>query len=750
MLGGVAEGFLKARQDARTQQEFEDAEKERQRAADAADKIAAATKAQPIGYVTGTADDTPSISAQDFRKKFGDANSTDADIPTFQSPSDAATWARNTSANWQPPTPPPAQALPAPQASVAAPPAAAPGAPPPAAAAPPPAGGLGATDARAVLSASPDTNFANLGARGPAPAAATPAPTPTSGTGKGLDAGYFFDNWIHPVEGGYNPHDSNGAPVKYGINGAAYPGVDIKNLTPEQAKSLYADRLTKSGADQLPAPLAAAYFDTYNLNEVAAKHMLQQSGGDVNKFLDLRENFLKGLEQNPKFEPYKASWDNRNAKLRSLVGNMQSSGAGDQANMPSQPSAVQHDTGLGAAPAAPAPPPRSYGPSDYTPFQAPDGTIRFTTSPKRVTQDDIDQRTAAIYYAHGMPEKGAAVLAGMQLRQSNAQAVAKGDIELQRTQAVAAVSKATSADQLEEPFNNAKNGQHAFTTTDPQTGAIHVEVRDNSTGRLVAAQDYDNFNAMKADVLQVVGSPDTYGQYLNQTKTANSSMISSIAQANQANTNAARNQAEINAGLPQAQVDTLKAQGRAADAEAGARRVDTQNAQVINGYMQRYLSVLNDPNASQQDKQQAQAGIATLKGQGQFDYAQVSVNGMPTTIKRYANGEEEIFDPTLGTYLPYGVPGFNMRQLDTDPDVQKGAISVAPGFKADGTKQWGFYVPGAGAQAYPTLAAAKEALKQKQARDKPPGLLDRLGAPQNAWAQPTEGSDNSALGVTGR
>lgn len=56
------------------------------------------------------------------------------------------------------------------------------------------------------------------------------------------------------------------------------------------ARSVYADIWNASGADQLPEPLATAHFDAaVQFGPGVARQFLRQSGGDVTKYLDLRE-----------------------------------------------------------------------------------------------------------------------------------------------------------------------------------------------------------------------------------------------------------------------------------------------------------------------------------------------------------------------------------------------------------------------------------------------------------------------------
>lgn len=64
-------------------------------------------------------------------------------------------------------------------------------------------------------------------------------------------------------EGGYSDdtHDSGGE-TKFGISKAAYPFVDIKNLTIEGAKTLYkADYWDKCSCGSFPQPISFVLFD---------------------------------------------------------------------------------------------------------------------------------------------------------------------------------------------------------------------------------------------------------------------------------------------------------------------------------------------------------------------------------------------------------------------------------------------------------------------------------------------------------
>lgn len=95
-------------------------------------------------------------------------------------------------------------------------------------------------------------------------------------------------------EGGYqnNPNDRGNwtsgkvgvgelKGTKYGISAMAYPHLDIKNLTLEQAKAIYwSDYWTKAKCEQLPDSLAVQFFDAIiNHGISGASKILQRAIG---------------------------------------------------------------------------------------------------------------------------------------------------------------------------------------------------------------------------------------------------------------------------------------------------------------------------------------------------------------------------------------------------------------------------------------------------------------------------------------
>lgn len=126
-----------------------------------------------------------------------------------------------------------------------------------------------------------------------APPGTTDEPAPT----KSADPSMVFNGLIVPNEGSkLVAHDSNGAPVKYGINQKDNPGVDVASLTQAGAEKIFIDKYWKpSGADKLAPALAVVHADTYYLNPSEATKILKESGGDVDKYMELRDGFLARL-----------------------------------------------------------------------------------------------------------------------------------------------------------------------------------------------------------------------------------------------------------------------------------------------------------------------------------------------------------------------------------------------------------------------------------------------------------------------
>lgn len=126
-------------------------------------------------------------------------------------------------------------------------------------------------------------------------------------------------------EGGFvdDPADKGGA-TNFGISSAAHPDVDVRNLTKAQATQIYHDRYWKpSGAAELSDPaLQTVVFDTaVNSGVGTAKKLLSESGGDANRYLDLRQQFVNRIVQrDPSQRKFLQGWTNRINRLRKEIG----------------------------------------------------------------------------------------------------------------------------------------------------------------------------------------------------------------------------------------------------------------------------------------------------------------------------------------------------------------------------------------------------------------------------------------------
>lgn len=122
-------------------------------------------------------------------------------------------------------------------------------------------------------------------------------------------------------EGGYVAKDGrSGAPANFGINQKANPDIDVKNLTRPQAEQLYRDRYWKPiEAAGVPDAAREAVFD-FGVNAGVGRSLefWKQSGGDINKFNELR---LAHYRRQPDYEQNKKSWEGRVAATSGGLAN---------------------------------------------------------------------------------------------------------------------------------------------------------------------------------------------------------------------------------------------------------------------------------------------------------------------------------------------------------------------------------------------------------------------------------------------
>ena len=149
--------------------------------------------------------------------------------------------------------------------------------------------------------------------------------------------------WILEAEGGLvdDPNDPGGL-TKYGISQAAFPDLDIRNLTPEQALGIYATHYWEPAkCPALPQKLALVHFDAaVNCGVGQAARFLEQAVGvavdgivgpitiaaawkatdAVDAYLSVREAFYRRLAQaNPAEGVFLEGWLNRLANLKAFL-----------------------------------------------------------------------------------------------------------------------------------------------------------------------------------------------------------------------------------------------------------------------------------------------------------------------------------------------------------------------------------------------------------------------------------------------
>lgn len=132
-----------------------------------------------------------------------------------------------------------------------------------------------------------------------------------------VDPSSVIDYVINKHEGGYVADDAGKGPTKFGINGQAngLSPKQVENLTLDQARDIYRKKYWNAiDADKLDPSIRAMAFDTaVNQGVDKAKKLIEQSGGDVTKFAELRrEAYTKLVQSNPgKYQKYEKGWMGR-------------------------------------------------------------------------------------------------------------------------------------------------------------------------------------------------------------------------------------------------------------------------------------------------------------------------------------------------------------------------------------------------------------------------------------------------------
>lgn len=114
-------------------------------------------------------------------------------------------------------------------------------------------------------------------------------------------------------EGNYVNHPSDpGGETNYGISKRAYPDLDIKNMTIEQAKEIYKkDYWDRAGCEKFDWPLCLVHFDTAVQHGVARALDMQKKASGAVDYIFLRLAYYSQIN-NPAFM---RGWINRMVEL---------------------------------------------------------------------------------------------------------------------------------------------------------------------------------------------------------------------------------------------------------------------------------------------------------------------------------------------------------------------------------------------------------------------------------------------------
>lgn len=123
-------------------------------------------------------------------------------------------------------------------------------------------------------------------------------------------------------EGGYvNDPSDPGGETKWGISKRAFPELDIRNLTEQQAADIYANHYwDAAGCDGLPLPLCTCVFDTAVNHGVERAVRWLRNAPDVDTYLTTRKNFYIDLvKKDPIKQKYLRGWLARVGDLQKFV-----------------------------------------------------------------------------------------------------------------------------------------------------------------------------------------------------------------------------------------------------------------------------------------------------------------------------------------------------------------------------------------------------------------------------------------------
>lgn len=116
--------------------------------------------------------------------------------------------------------------------------------------------------------------------------------------------------WEHEGTVFENDPDDPGGATKFGIDQRSHPNLEIKNITEEEAISVYWNEWIKYACDHLPQPIDWIFFDAcVNCGLSRASKFLNATFKDPRKFQQERIDFYNRLaDQKPTLNKFKKGW----------------------------------------------------------------------------------------------------------------------------------------------------------------------------------------------------------------------------------------------------------------------------------------------------------------------------------------------------------------------------------------------------------------------------------------------------------
>jgi lysozyme family protein len=123
-------------------------------------------------------------------------------------------------------------------------------------------------------------------------------------------------------EGGYVNHPNDpGGETKYGISKRAYPHLNIKDITVQDAVRIYYEDYWEDSWNKLGFPLAACMLDTaVNMGKKRAREFFDRSDGSYITYIQVRiAKYKEIIDKNPKMKVFEKGWMNRVTDLRRFI-----------------------------------------------------------------------------------------------------------------------------------------------------------------------------------------------------------------------------------------------------------------------------------------------------------------------------------------------------------------------------------------------------------------------------------------------